>query len=109
VGRTVTEKILAAHAGRAAVEPGEFVVTRVDVVMGHDGSTAGRCRCGGGSAPGGSSTPRAWRSTTNRNFVGRMGHSPAQVYLANPAVAAASAVRGAIAMPEEVVGSRVMP
>ncbi len=41
-------------------------------------------------------------STTNRNYVGRMGHPTAQVYLANPAVAAASAVRGAIAAPEEV-------
>ncbi len=38
---TITEKILAAHAGRAAVEPGEFIVARVDVVMGNDGSTAG--------------------------------------------------------------------
>jgi 3-isopropylmalate/(R)-2-methylmalate dehydratase large subunit len=43
-------------------------------------------------------------STTNRNFVGRMGHIESQVYLANPAVAAASAVMGRIASPEEVVG-----
>jgi 3-isopropylmalate/(R)-2-methylmalate dehydratase large subunit len=42
-------------------------------------------------------------STSNRNFVGRMGHPTAQVYLANPAVAAASAVKGAIAAPEEVL------
>jgi 3-isopropylmalate/(R)-2-methylmalate dehydratase large subunit len=48
-------------------------------------------------------------STTNRNFVGRMGHPPARVYLANAAVAAASAVRGAIATPEEVVGPRAVP
>jgi 3-isopropylmalate/(R)-2-methylmalate dehydratase large subunit len=41
-------------------------------------------------------------STSNRNFVGRMGHPTARVYLANPAVAAASAVKGAIASPEEV-------
>jgi 3-isopropylmalate/(R)-2-methylmalate dehydratase large subunit len=41
-------------------------------------------------------------STTNRNFVGRMGHPTARVYLANPAVAAASAVKGAIAAPEEI-------
>ena len=42
-------------------------------------------------------------ATTNRNFVGRMGHPESEVYLANPAVAAASAVVGRIAHPEEVV------
>jgi len=42
-------------------------------------------------------------STTNRNFVGRMGHPTSEVYLANPAVAAASAVLGRIAGPEEVI------
>jgi len=41
-------------------------------------------------------------STTNRNFLGRMGHLKSEVYLAGPAVAAASAVRGRIASPEEV-------
>lgn len=41
-------------------------------------------------------------STSNRNFVGRMGHPTARVYLSNPAVAAASAIKGAIASPEEV-------
>jgi 3-isopropylmalate/(R)-2-methylmalate dehydratase large subunit len=41
-------------------------------------------------------------STSNRNFVGRMGHPTARAYLANPAVAAASAVLGRIAAPEEV-------
>jgi 3-isopropylmalate/(R)-2-methylmalate dehydratase large subunit len=45
-------------------------------------------------------------STTNRNFVGRMGHPQSEVYLANPAVAAASAVKGRISHPDEVVGSR---
>jgi 3-isopropylmalate/(R)-2-methylmalate dehydratase large subunit len=43
-------------------------------------------------------------ATTNRNFTGRMGHPQSQVYLSNPAVAAASAVLGRIAHPEEVVG-----
>ena len=40
-------------------------------------------------------------STTNRNFVGRMGHVKSEVYLASPAVAAASAVAGQIACPEQ--------
>ncbi len=42
-------------------------------------------------------------ATTNRNFVGRMGHPESEVYLASPAVAAASAVTGKISSPEEVV------
>lgn len=41
-------------------------------------------------------------STTNRNFVGRMGHVDSEVYLASPAVAAASAVTGYITNPEKV-------
>jgi 3-isopropylmalate/(R)-2-methylmalate dehydratase large subunit len=43
-------------------------------------------------------------STTNRNFVGRMGSPQSEVYLANPAIAAASAILGRIAGPEEVAG-----
>jgi len=42
-------------------------------------------------------------ATTNRNFVGRMGHPDSGVYLSNPAVAAASAVKGKIAHPDEVM------
>lgn len=42
-------------------------------------------------------------ATTNRNFVGRMGHPNSEVYLSSPAVAAASAVAGKIVSPEEVM------
>jgi len=41
-------------------------------------------------------------STTNRNFIGRMGHPKSEVYLSNPYVAAASAVKGRISHPEDI-------
>ena len=41
-------------------------------------------------------------ATTNRNFIGRMGHPQSEVYLASPAVAAASAINGRITHPEEI-------
>ena len=42
-------------------------------------------------------------SSTNRNFLGRMGHVESEVYLASPAVCAASAITGKISGPEEVM------
>ena len=41
-------------------------------------------------------------ATTNRNFVGRMGHVKSEVYLASPAVAAACAITGKISSPEDI-------
>jgi len=43
-------------------------------------------------------------ASTNRNFIGRMGHKESEVYLANPAVVAASAVTGRITDPAELEG-----
>ena len=42
-------------------------------------------------------------ATTNRNFIGRMGHKDSFVYLSNPAVAAASAITGRITHPKEIM------
>lgn len=48
-------------------------------------------------------------STSNRNFPGRMGHPTAEVYLTNPAVAAACAIAGQLVSPEEVFGGVATP
>jgi len=63
------------------------------------GPTCGACLGGymGVLAPG-----EVAVSSTNRNFVGRMGHKDSKVYLANPAVVAASAIKGRIVDPSEV-------
>lgn len=45
-------------------------------------------------------------ATTNRNFVGRMGDVESEIYLANPAIAAASAILGRIGLPEEAMGRK---
>ena len=65
------------------------------------GPTCGACLGGymGVLAPG-----ERCISSTNRNFVGRMGDKDSEVYLANPAVVAASAVAGRVVDPSEVVG-----
>ena len=65
------------------------------------GPTCGACLGGymGVLAPG-----ERCVSSTNRNFVGRMGAKESEVYLASPAVVAASAIKGRIADPSEVVG-----
>jgi 3-isopropylmalate/(R)-2-methylmalate dehydratase large subunit len=63
------------------------------------GPTCGACLGGymGVLAPG-----ERCISSTNRNFVGRMGAKDSEVYLASPAVVAASAIKGRIADPSEV-------
>ena len=83
---------------RQAMEEGLFT-TFLEAEAAISTPTCGPCLGGhmGVLAPG----ERAV-ATTNRNFVGRMGHPQSEVYLSSPAVAAASAVLGRIASPEEL-------
>ncbi len=92
---TISEKILAAHASREAVRPGELIEAEAVVST----PTCGPCLGGhmGILAKG----ERAV-ATTNRNFVGRMGHPESEVYLSSPAIAASTAVLGRIGLPEEL-------
>ena len=66
-------------------------VVRHNIFRIFDGSLGGHC---GVLGPG-----EVCVATTNRNFIGRMGHRASKVYLANPAVAATSAIKGHIASP----------
>lgn len=83
---------------RQAMEEGLFAIF-LEAEVAISTPTCGPCLGGhmGILAPG----ERAV-ATTNRNFVGRMGHPKSEVYLSSPAVAAASAVLGRIATPDEL-------
>ena len=69
---------------------------------------AGCAACLGGPVDtfGRSNEPLTVVSTTNRNFPGRMGHKEAQIYLASPLTAAASALTGRVTDPREYVDAK---
>ena len=87
------------HAYRAALSEGLFEVF-LDAGAVISPPTCGPCL---GGHMGILAEGERCISTTNRNFVGRMGHAGSEVYLASPATAAASAVTGRISAPSEVV------
>jgi 3-isopropylmalate/(R)-2-methylmalate dehydratase large subunit len=89
------------HAYRQALEEGLFQVY-LDAGAVISPPTCGPCL---GGHMGILADGERCVATTNRNFVGRMGHRASEVYLASPATAAASAVAGRIASPAEVAGN----
>jgi 3-isopropylmalate/(R)-2-methylmalate dehydratase large subunit len=112
VAAEVLEGRRVADGVRLIVTPGSRRIQRTAFAEGwmetfHDaGATFGSPGCGAcfGEHIGVLDEDEVAVSTTNRNFVGRMGANSSEVYLANPAVAAASAVAGELVHPEEVVG-----
>ncbi len=76
-----------------------YIDTFIDAGCAVSTPTCGPCR---GGYMGSMTAGEKCVSTTNRNFRGRMGHVDSEVYLAGPQTAAASAILGRIAVPEEV-------
>jgi len=83
---------------RAAIEEG-LVTVFIDAEAVFSTPTCGPCL---GGHMGVLAEGERCLATTNRNFVGRMGHPNSEVYLAGPAVAAASAIAGKIVHPDEL-------
>ena len=84
---SVHKKIVPAYRLSASTLPEPFFIFSAACMGGHMGVMAPGEKC---------------VSTTNRNFVGRMGDVESLIYLASPEVAAASAIAGYIANPEKV-------